>query len=139
MEVDVEELLRSYQLKITPQRLSVLKYVTGCQYAVSQPELERKLGKKIDRVTLYRILTQMEEKGILHRVHDLHGLARFAICSSNCQAHMHHDNHIHFQCTICNNVYCINNFSMPKVKLPAGFIANTFKVSAEGTCKHCSQ
>ena len=66
--------------------------------ATSQPDLES-LMNDVDRVTLYRILNVFEEKGIIHKVFDLNGTANYAICTSNCQEHRHHDEHLHFNCT----------------------------------------
>ena len=138
MKRNFEVLLRDNQLKITNPRLSVLKLIADQQFATSQPMLEKVLGNEIDRVTLYRILKTFEEKGILHKVIDLNGTANYAVCSSNCSANAHHDEHFHFNCSNCHKVYCMNDFHLPAIALPPGFLAETLNLSITGVCKDCN-
>ncbi|RFZ84073.1 transcriptional repressor [Mucilaginibacter terrenus] len=132
-----EELLEKHQLKKTTARLNVLSTMYGKKSATSQPELESVL-QDIDRVTLYRILNVFEEKGIIHKVFDLNGTANYAVCSSGCEEHHHHDEHLHFNCKVCKSVFCLNDMSLPNIKLPAGFRAEGFTLYASGLCPSCS-
>jgi len=90
-------------LKVTPHRLRVLAEITQKNAAISQPDLEKILGREVDRVTLYRILSSFEEKGIVHKIFDLNGTATYAICSAECSENHHHDQHVHFLCSLCND------------------------------------
>eukprot|EP01037_Dinobryon_pediforme_P015117 gene15117-15260_t len=101
--------------------------------ATSQPDLESVMDD-IDRVTLYRILNTFEEKGIIHKVFDLNGTANYAMCSSNCGENHHHDEHLHFNCTVCKNVYCLDDLELPALKLPNGFKSEGFTLYANGLC-----
>lgn len=132
-----EPLLRSSQLKVTLPRLRVLGVIDTKKSAISQPDLEKILGNEIDRVTLYRILGSFEEKGILHKVFDLNGTATYAICSTDCNTYQHDDQHVHFICSTCNSVYCLNEIIPPKVELPSGFTLETISVNAVGLCDKC--
>lgn len=131
------EILRQNQLKNTKQRVRVLEEITSDSTAISQPELEKKLGKEIDRVTLYRILNTYEDKGILHRIIDINGTANYAICSSACTAHHHHDEHVHFNCTNCSKIYCLET-KVPRIDIPNGFETESLNLIAYGICKKCS-
>lgn len=131
------QILTANDLKHTRQRLRVLDEIATEVTAVSQPDLEKKLGKEIDRVTLYRILNLFEEKGILHRIIDRHGTANYAVCAPNCSANHHHDEHVHFNCTVCQKIYCLP-IELPKLKLPAGFQTETLNTIAYGTCDKCN-
>lgn len=133
-----KQLLHANQLKITQPRLRVLEIISEKISAISQPELEKIVGKDIDRVTLYRILGSFEEKGILHKVFDLNGTATYAICSTKCTADHHHDQHIHFICSVCNSVYCLNEISVPKINLPHNFSLHSIAINAVGLCDHCN-
>jgi Fur family ferric uptake transcriptional regulator len=133
-----EHLLDHHHLKKTGPRLRVLSMMSSKKTATSQPDLES-LMNDVDRVTLYRILNVFEEKGIIHKVFDLNGTANYAICTSNCQEHLHHDEHLHFNCTLCNNVYCLNELNLPAFSLPAGFKAEGFTLYATGLCPKCSK
>ena len=105
--------------------------------ATSQPDLESVI-EDVDRVTLYRILNAFEEKGIIHKVFDLNGTANYALCSSDCVEHHHRDEHLHFNCTECKSVYCMDDLNLPQVKLPPGFKLEGFSFSAIGLCPQCS-
>ncbi len=69
-----EVLLEKHHLKKTGPRLKVLSMLSAKNVATSQPDLEGVMND-IDRVTLYRILSAFEEKGIIHKVFDLNGTA----------------------------------------------------------------
>jgi len=133
-----EDLLDKHQLKKTAPRLRVLSMMYSKNTATSQPDLESVMHD-IDRVTLYRILNVFEEKGIIHKVFDLNGTANYAVCQSDCQANHHHDEHLHFNCTNCKNVYCLNELTLPNINLPAGFVAEGFTLYASGLCPKCSK
>jgi Fur family ferric uptake transcriptional regulator len=132
------EILKQNQLKNTKQRVRVLEEIVADSAAISQPELEKKLGKEIDRVTLYRILNAYEDKGILHRIIDHNGTANYAICSSACTAHHHKDEHIHFNCTNCSKVYCLAT-KVPTINIPFGFTTHSINFIAYGICDKCNE
>ncbi len=134
---DFKQILRSNQLRVTQPRLRVLEIIDTKKSAISQPDLEKILGSDIDRVTLYRILASFEEKGILHKVFDLNGTATYAICSTACTAHHHHDQHVHFICSICNSVFCLNEISLPNIQIPPNFSLDTIAINAVGICDKC--
>lgn len=133
-----ESLLDRHHLKKTGPRLKVLSMLAEKNVATSQPDLESVMVD-IDRVTLYRILNAFEEKGIIHKVFDLNGTANYAMCSSNCEENHHHDEHLHFNCTSCNNVYCLDEMEIPDLHLPKGFRPDGFTLYATGLCPKCNK
>ncbi|WEK20627.1 MAG: transcriptional repressor [Candidatus Pedobacter colombiensis] len=137
MNINPVNLLKEHDLKHTKQRVRVLEEIALDTVAISQPDLEKKLGKEIDRVTLYRILNTYQEKGILHRVMDMNGTANYAICTSSCSEDHHHDEHVHFNCTNCNKIYCLE-VEVPRIKMPKGFTAKTVSSTAYGICEKCN-
>lgn len=132
-----ENILRKHRLKVTLPRLKVLENIFNKDTATSQPELEKSIGKAIDRVTLYRVLNVFEEKGIIHKIFDLHGTATYALCSPQCTTHQHHDEHVHFSCSICNSIYCLQEIKLPEISTPPGFSINQIAISAIGICNKC--
>ncbi len=137
-KVDPIEILKRNKLKHTKQRIRVLEDISANTTAISQPTLEKKLGKEIDRVTLYRILNTYVDKGIVHRIVDLNGTANYAICSSACSSEQHHDEHVHFNCRNCNKVFCLAT-KVPEISITAGFKAESISLIAYGVCKECSK
>jgi len=136
---DFNTILKENQLKITQPRLRVLDVISTKVSAISQPELEKILGAEIDRVTLYRILSSFEEKGILHKVFDLNGTATYAFCSTKCTTDHHHDQHVHFICSVCNSVFCLDEIALPKIKLPSNFSLHSIAINAVGLCSQCQE
>lgn len=130
------EILKRNNLKHTKQRIRVLEDISANTTAISQPKLEKKFGKEIDRVTLYRILNTYVDKGIVHRIVDLNGTANYAICSSACSAGHHHDEHVHFNCKTCNKVFCLPT-KVPEINIIAGFTAESVHLIAYGICNEC--
>lgn len=137
MAANLAELLKTSNLKNTKQRIRVLEEITAENYAVSQPELEKKLGSEIDRVTLYRILSAYEQKGILHKIVGMNGTINYAICSPTCTTQKHHDEHVHFNCTNCLKIYCLK-VNVPQIQIPVGFKTQTLNLIACGICEKCS-
>jgi Fur family ferric uptake transcriptional regulator len=135
---DYEALLTSKGLKKTGTRLHVLDVLSKSKFATSQPFLENLIGKDADRVTLYRVLKAFEEKGIIHKIIDTHGTANYAICAQGCDEHKHQDEHLHFSCTICEKVYCLEQVRIPKLNYPKGFSVDNLSLIASGTCESCS-
>lgn len=134
---EFSKLLRSNSLKKTAPRMRVLEIISNKKTAISQPELEKITGDSIDRVTLYRILSTFEEKGIVHRVFDLHGTSAYALCSHECTDEKHEDNHIHFICSQCNSVYCLDEMPTINIDTPKGFSLQSITINAVGICENC--
>lgn len=136
----INDILDQHQLKKTAPRLNVLSVLSGRRVATSQPDLERLLGKEIDRVTLYRTLNTFEKSGIIHKVLDMHGTSNYALCSDSCTAEHHQDEHVHFNCTVCEQIYCLKEVRIPGVEtIPAGFEASGKDLIIYGLCSECSK
>ena len=134
------QLLETQHLKRTQVRTNVLDLFLSKPHALSQPDVEIALAKQFDRITVYRTLRTFEEKGLIHKVIDLQGTTRFALCSQECHdddSHAHHDAHIHFHCTICEQVYCGSQPPDLKITMPPGFEMHDFQVQVTGICKFC--
>lgn len=139
MNEEFTNLLDKHHLKKTSPRISVLSILKSRNVATSQPELEQIIGKEIDRVTLYRTLTTFEEKGIIHKVLDLNGTSNYALSSSSKSNNQLHDEHVHFNCTVCLNVYCLDQLHVPKLSMPQGFSSQNVNVIVYGICYSCNK
>jgi Fur family ferric uptake transcriptional regulator len=134
------QILNELGFRKTEIRLKVLEYLQKIGKAVSQPELEKKFNQLADRVTLYRILAAFEEKGIIHKIIDTQGVARYAMCNNNhCNENSHHDEHVHFNCTECGDVVCLDTVKVPDIKLPKAFSLSRLNLNIEGTCNNCQK
>ncbi len=139
MKSGPEDVLTSKNLKKTTVRIQVLQALTNSNIALSQHQLEEKFANQIDRTTLYRTLKLYEEKGIIHRIYNSFGEAKYAACLDHCQEHAHSDHHLHFNCLKCKGTFCINQVEIPAFKLPEGMLAIHYNFSVEGVCEKCRE
>lgn len=133
-----ETILADHKLRVTQSRIAVMEVFIKTQHALSQPDLEKSLDQTCDRVTIYRTLDAFLKKGILHKVPDMDGTQKYALCDS-CSDHQHHDEHMHFKCTECGNTECLNEVPMPAVQLPVGYKVEDWNLLLLGKCNNCNQ
>lgn len=137
MESQIDYILKRNQLSVTGSRKKILELFLHSQGALAHGDIEKKTGEKFDRVTIYRTLQVFLEKGIIHTIPTSDNAVRYALCKDNCSGGHHHDNHVHFVCSICGNTTCLEDVSIPKVQLPKGFLPTEFQMIITGLCKEC--
>jgi Fur family transcriptional regulator, ferric uptake regulator len=133
----IAQMLTRHKLRQTPVRRAVLQVLSGSPFALSGHEVEQQLCEAVDRITLYRTLRTFEESGLIHRVIDTSDTVRYAACAVGCTAQAHFDDHVHFKCTSCQRMYCLNHVAIPAVTLPPGFLAHTRNYLLAGVCQQC--
>ena len=138
MTTDIKEILKRSQLSVTASREKILHLFLDEAGALAHGDIERKAGEKFDRVTVYRTLQTFVEKGIIHTIPTADNSIRYALCKDNCAEGHHHDHHIHFVCSNCNNTYCLDDIVTPEIKLPKGYSSSHIEVVVEGVCKNCN-
>jgi Fur family ferric uptake transcriptional regulator len=138
METNIAHILKHAQLHVTENRTKILDLFIGTQSALSHADIENKLGKHFDRVTIYRTLQIFVEKGIIHTIPTIDNSISYALCKNDCSAGRHYDNHVHFICDKCSTTYCLENITIPAVELPEGFTENQINVLVSGICKNCN-
>lgn len=131
------DLLKSHELRKTSIRQQVLQiFMDAVPQALSSQDIENQLNK-VDRVTLYRTLKSFEDAGLVHLAIDGSGKQKYALCSSGCTVHHHTDQHAHFYCNKCNQTICLDQVSLPPVKVPEQFKVDDAQLVLSGTCKDC--
>jgi Fur family ferric uptake transcriptional regulator len=119
----------------TKSTTEVLSIFNNSITALSHEMLQEKLNTKIDRVTIYRILSRFIEDGVIHEIIADDGKKYFALCD-NCEGKHHHHNHFHFRCLTCGDVECLKE--EVNVNLPQGYKAVTFNGLVSGYCLNCN-
>jgi Fur family ferric uptake transcriptional regulator len=130
------DILKEAKLRVTNCREDVLKVFKNKGVAITHSYIETELGNKHDRVTLYRTLHSFLKKGIIHKVLDEGGSAKYALCS-NCDQYHHHDNHVHFKCNICNEIVCLEGIKIPHIDIPSSYKVSDIGILIQGTCNKC--
>ena len=137
MGSSTENLLKQYGLRKTSARIATLDILIRSDVALAHSDIEQALKEDLDRVTLYRTLSVFEEKGLIHKAYDGGEAVKYAICSSACNEHEHKDDHLHFNCQVCGNTYCLQGYSVPQIESPADFEIEHVYLFAKGICKAC--
>lgn len=137
MTAEIEQKLIDKKISPTAMRLLVLDFLVQQSAALSLSDIEKGLAPA-DRITIYRTLKTFEEKGLIHSIEDGTGAPKFAVCADDCDADGHHDLHLHFYCSHCNETYCMPATQIPKVTLPEKFTVKEVNLVVKGLCDKCS-
>jgi Fur family transcriptional regulator, ferric uptake regulator len=125
-------LLSSKGIRVTDQRVSVLRALARRQTQVTFPELVEELSPRgLDRATVYRNLTGMAEAGILIRTQLADGVARYELPQWGGSLHAEH---LHLVCVDCGNVSCL---PASAVSLHGEAKRRVTEVQLRGHCASC--
>src|SRR2546425_6125028 len=117
----VLDILKKNQLSVTAGRIKILELFLNSPGALAHADIEKSTDAAFDRVTVYRTLQTFVDKGIIHHVPTTDNSILYALCKDDCEEGHHHDNHVHFICDTCNKTICLEDVTVPQVKLPKGF------------------
>jgi Fur family transcriptional regulator, ferric uptake regulator len=134
----LNEILRRKNLSATDSRRKILTLFLSTPDAMAHGHIEKKAGEKFDRVTIYRTLQTFVEKGIIHTIPTADNSVLYALCKDCAEGH-HHDDHVHFVCSVCDRTICLDDVISPKIDLPEGYKADSVQVVLHGTCKDCNK
>lgn len=135
---ETNDILKRNDLSVTEGRRKVLELFLKEKSALNHGAIERLLGEDMDRVTIYRTLQVFVDKGIVHTIPTNDNSIRYALCRDHCEAGHHHDDHVHFVCDRCGNTLCVDEVTVPAVKLPKGFSVSRIEMVVSGTCADCA-
>ncbi|MBM3431727.1 MAG: transcriptional repressor [Bacteroidetes bacterium] len=130
-------LLKAHGLSVTGGRKDILVIFLSRKGALAHADIEKKLGARYDRVTIYRTLQSFVDKGLIHSIPTNDNSIRYALCKDECASGHHHDHHVHFVCKRCDNTYCLDSVATPSIKLPKGYSINQVEMVVSGQCPSC--
>jgi len=134
-EVEIKELLKKRNLKATGTRLDLLLKMQKHGSAISHSSIQKQMNP-INRVTLYRTINTLKDKGIIHEAFQEKNEIYYAICGTNCEEHCHHHEHIHFKCLKCEEISCKDLDQHFNISIPNHEIHN-ISVQVDGVCDEC--
>lgn len=137
MEKQIEDLLKRNALSLTDSRKKILNLFFSANGALSHGVIEKSMGETMDRVTIYRTLQVFVEKGIIHTIPTNDNSIRYALCKDECESGHHHDHHVHFVCVKCGTTTCLDDVTVPEVRLPKGFKPKLAEMVVSGNCDNC--
>ena len=121
--------------RATESRVRILALLLGEKEAITHREIEARLsGEQPDRVTLYRVLQWLADKGLIHKITSDDHVWRF---HANQDAYTHQ--HAHFKCTRCAKVVCLEDLSSERqLTLPTGYRFQAIELTVKGLCEKCA-
>jgi Fur family transcriptional regulator, ferric uptake regulator len=131
------DILKQYGLSVTDSRKKILELFLDADGALAHADIEKNAAKNFDRVTVYRTLQTFVEKGIIHQIPTTDNSILYALCKHNCQQGHHHDDHVHFICSNCDKTICLDDVTVPDVKLPKNFTKQQAAMVVTGICEEC--
>jgi Fur family ferric uptake transcriptional regulator len=135
--IRLNDILHRRQLSSTESRRKILTFFLNSNDALTHGDIEKEVGHKYDRVTIYRTLQTFEEKGIIHSIPTADNSIKYALCKE-CEEGHHHDDHVHFICSNCEKTICLDDVVSPKIDLPNGYAADNVQVIIKGICSDCN-
>jgi Fur family transcriptional regulator, ferric uptake regulator len=136
LQKQAEEMIRGRGERVTSGRVQILAMLLAEQRAVTHHEVEEHLRDKhkLDRVTLYRVLEWLNEKGFVHKVVSDDRIWRF-----RANSHVHPHQHAHFECMRCTTVICLYEMKVEYNRpLPAGYRSQEVELTVKGLCAECA-
>ncbi len=128
------EILKTHQLRITANRIKILRMLAESRCALSEHDLEVELDDNCDRTTIYRTLNTFFDERIVHKLVDIDGTTRYIY---NEKKHGRPE-HAHFKCNDCGTISCLENLSAEQLPLPKGYTKTTTNFLVVGVCNHCN-
>lgn len=122
-------------MRNTTAKSTILQLLQDASVALAHAEILPKLAGICDRVTAYRVLDRLVAEGLAHKIVPTDGIVRYAACA-NCSHTQHIHNHIHFNCTKCKSVTCLEGVR-PSYNLPNGYSIQDANFMLTGLCPSC--
>ena len=137
-QCNYNEMLASAKLDATANRLRVLEVVGNNTFPLSAGDIFKTLarGRSINRVTVYRILDQLVDYGVVERISTGGRAFYYGLAPND-----FHEPHPHFYCKRCGQMDCLRPESLsvetdPLSKTFPGRI-DKVEVRVDGVCKNC--
>jgi Fur family transcriptional regulator, ferric uptake regulator len=135
----VLKILKKQGLSVTESRSKILNIFLNSDGALAHSDIEKNASTQFDRVTIYRTLQTFVDKGIVHQIPTTDNSVYYALCKHDCEDGKHiHDNHVHFICTECSKTICLDDVTVPQVKLPKHFTKTNAAMIVNGICESCN-
>ncbi len=135
---ELETLLEEKGIRLTSNRILIMKELCNAKSPLSLADLEACLGYTLDKASIFRVLELFAQKEVVHVIEDGSRSQKYEICNG----HGHHsisDQHVHFYCERCKEIICMESMKVPMVKMPDGFEAQSVNYVVKGICARCNK
>lgn len=130
------ELLEQHGIKPTSNRIVVAKALAEAEHPASIADLERRI-LTIDKSGIFRSLMLFRDHHLVHALEDGEGGVKYELCHSH-DDEEDDDQHVHFYCERCHEIYCLYDMPVPQVEVPEGYEVRSVNYLIKGLCPKCS-
>ncbi len=127
------ELLKSYQIRVTPQRVAIMKTLLELDHPTAE-QIHGHIGEGYSNMsfaTVYNTLRSLKEVGLLHEIHCGNGCTRFEVMD---QLHYHL---ICKQCGRIEDVFFKTDIDFSAVAKLKGYEFQEQNIEIYGLCASC--
>ena len=135
---DYQGLLEDAGLEPTSHRVAVLKSVGDDDHPLAAHEVLDAVNQlqPINRVTVYRILDLLVDKGVLERISSGDRSFRYGLAPNS-----NHRPHPHFFCTRCGRMECLSpeGLGLDLEAIKANYLepVDSVQIRLDGICRNC--
>ena len=136
-EEDLKNLLRAAGLRATSPRVAVMGLLRDARAPLSHAALLERLPEgAFDRATIYRVLSNLSDAGILVRMDLGDHIWRFEF-TDPCRGLR--EDHAHFICKSCDEVSCLPDALLEGLRAAGRWAASleTAQIRIRGVCPDC--
>ena len=130
------ELLEQHGIKPTSNRIVVARALAEAEHPASIADLERRI-LTIDKSGIFRSLMLFRDHHLVHALEDGEGGVKYELCLSH-DDDEDDDQHVHFYCKRCHEIYCLYDMPVPQVEVPEGYEVRSVNYLNKGLCPKCS-
>lgn len=134
---ELKERLRALDLRATGSRVAVLSALHEAGRPMTQAEVMAELGAGHDGATVYRVLSDLAEVGLLRRLDLGDKVWRFELDDA-CRGVAF--DHPHFMCDQCQSVTCLPELVLRTRDggVPEALVGAALTVRISGLCRRCA-
>lgn len=137
-QCDYSDLLERSGVGLTDHRLTVLQVIGNSSRPLSHQEIHRTVRRfhAVNRVTVYRILDLLVDKGVVERISSGDRSFRYGLAPS-----ANHPLHPHFFCNVCGDMECLDpgalDIDVRSLQRSYASLIQKVEVRLDGICKNC--
>lgn len=135
---DYPGLLGLSNLAVTPGRMIVLRIIGSSASPLTHQEIYRTANRThpMNRVTVYRILDVLVERGLVERLSSGDRSFRYGLAPN-----ANHPRHAHFYCRNCGDMECLDpgivKLDLQPVEKVLPVVIQKVEIRLDGICRNC--
>lgn len=134
---EIENILGGKGVKLTSNRILVMRELMKSSHPLALADLEELLNYSLDKASIFRVLDLFTRQDVVHAIEDGSRSVKYELCHSRAE-HSVSDQHVHFFCEKCKELFCLEKVNVPMVTIPEGFTPHSINYMIKGLCPKCS-